>query len=744
MSRTDRMHDALQAVMAEALARWRSREGKREQNRADLSSKGAADSAGRVARLAAREAGFAQAATMRREGLLPLGLERKMGPTLDFIDFAPSEAARKAGRPVARLVTLAEPGFELSGFATGFLVAPHLLITNHHVFPDRFEAAGKGANFLYERDERGVRQGVTFELDPDTFFLTSPALDYSIVAIKAAPARGEADVELGTIFLVEATPKILMGQPVHIIQYPEGKPKAYAIVNDRLIDILDEGYLHYETDTEEGSSGSPAFSRNWELVALHHASIPRMRGGDVIAKDGSVWNEAMGDAAVDWIANEGIRISTIVKDLSAQRVTDPKQRALLDGLLATTTDPLDDLANMAGQAGGVLPPAPGGMESMALPRASGSPAGWPGMPPTASPARHPMSGPSMLFTGPVTINLYTAAPVAPPVTPAQADGAAQPQAAIGVEKKLRFDPDYAHREGYNPGFLGVPVPAPSVSAARAGEMLMDSSGKPTVMRYHHFELAMNRARRLMMWSAANVDYDPAKKAEGGRAAFGRDEWRADPRIPASLQLQDQDFYKPAGKIDRGHIVRREDNAWGATPAEQEFANSDTFHWTNCTPQHEAFNRSDPGRGYGGLKGLWGDFEAHVQESLQDVDHRACLLAGPVLAADDPSADFGAGPVQYPVLFWKVVCVTVSKAGAGPRLQVFGFLLSQRSVTDRFGIERFGPGKFARFQATLEHIEAVAEVSFDKVLHAADTMHGAAAPRLAILSAADLLGLHAAG
>jgi len=358
MSRLDRMRDARQAVMADALARWSRRAGEREQNRADLDSKGpgAADSAGRVARLAAREAGFAQAATMRREGRLPLGVERKMGPTLDFIDFPPSEAARRAGRPVARLVTLEDPGIELQGYATGFLIAPNLLITNHHVFQDRFEAAGAGANFLYERAERGVQQGVTFELDPDTFFLTSPALDYSVVAVKPAPARGTRDGDLGTLFLIEATPKILVGQPVQIIQYPQGKPKAYAIINDRLIDILDEGFLQYETDTEEGSSGSPAFSKNWELVALHHASIPLMRGSDVIGTDGSVWTEAMGDGKVKWIANEGIRVSAVVKDLSARTVGDPKQRAILDALLATTTDPLDDLAQMAGPAADARPP----------------------------------------------------------------------------------------------------------------------------------------------------------------------------------------------------------------------------------------------------------------------------------------------------------------------------------------------------------------------------------------------------
>ncbi len=32
--------------------------------------------------------------------------------------------------------------------------------------------------------------------------------------------------------------------------------------------------VRYTTDTEPGSSGSPCFNQNWELVALHHSGDP--------------------------------------------------------------------------------------------------------------------------------------------------------------------------------------------------------------------------------------------------------------------------------------------------------------------------------------------------------------------------------------------------------------------------------------------------------------------------------------
>ncbi|MGX5831996.1 DNA/RNA non-specific endonuclease [Mesorhizobium sp. 43Arga] len=154
------------------------------------------------------------------------------------------------------------------------------------------------------------------------------------------------------------------------------------------------------------------------------------------------------------------------------------------------------------------------------------------------------------------------------------------------------------------------------------------NGQVVVLKYHHFSLAVNASRRMQMWSAVNVDYDASKRTSSGRAFFGQDRWILDPRIPAQYQLTDADIYAPAKQIDRGHIVRREDNAWGDTPTEIEFANSDTFTLPNCTPQHAAFNRSQPGKQWPGVQGLWGGFENHIQRDLQSGDTRACIIAGP--------------------------------------------------------------------------------------------------------------------
>lgn len=507
MARFDRLREARAEVRRAALRRYLERREERDHVKAVLAANGpgSADSPQRQARYGERMAGIALARALGEANRLPFGMERRMGPTLDFTAFAPSETARKAGLPVARIVALAGAGIEPEGFATGFLVASGILLTNYHVFPSRADAAGTGANFLYERTDLGVQRGTVFELDPDGFFVSDENLDFAAVAVRPRSLDGRDLAEFGQISLIEATPKILRGQPVNIIQHPEGGPKQYAVDQNRLVDILDtEGFLHYETDTLRGSSGSPAFSQNWELVALHHASIPATREGRVVALDGSEWTEEMGDEAVRWVANEGVRVSFIVARLASMTVATPAERQRLTALLATTTDPVAEIVRNAGG------------QAVAESVAAGTAAG--------ATKEIDMAGAQLTFTGPVTINIQAGG--TPP--PSLLDTRVAPQApvAAAVEASIRFDPDYDRRKGYEPKFLdrrgAIVVPAPEIAAARLGEILKGTDGDPLILKYHHFELVMNEHRRLQMWSAANVDYDPERKSTRNRDEFGND------------------------------------------------------------------------------------------------------------------------------------------------------------------------------------------------------------------------------
>ena len=63
--------------------------------------------------------------------------------------------------------------------------------------------------------------------------------------------------------------------------------------------------MHYLTDTQEGSSGSPVFDQEGKLFALHHA--------------GGRPQEVLGRAPLS--KNEGIRINKIVKGLQDKGVS---------------------------------------------------------------------------------------------------------------------------------------------------------------------------------------------------------------------------------------------------------------------------------------------------------------------------------------------------------------------------------------------------------------------------------------
>ena len=54
----------------------------------------------------------------------------------------------------------------------------------------------------------------------------------------------------------------------------------------------------------------------WNVVALHHSGVPKKDDkGNVLTHDGSIWTPDMGDDAINWISNEGIRISAIIEQL---------------------------------------------------------------------------------------------------------------------------------------------------------------------------------------------------------------------------------------------------------------------------------------------------------------------------------------------------------------------------------------------------------------------------------------------
>jgi len=243
-------------------------------------------------------------------------------------------------RTVARIKVVTSKGAE--SYGTGFLVGPGILITNRHVL-DQSDIGGDSllsivANAVAEFDVEIVTQVIAhgktrlisstpaiFRLAPQTLLLTDAwnALDYVLIALESKSIDGRHDIsEYGFNRLSADMGKTVTGEPVFIIQHPNGESKKISLLNNRMM-IRNEqsSYLYYEADTEPGSSGSPVFNRQWEVVALHHSvEFARDHEDRILAKDGSLWNEAMGTAAIKTMSfNEGVRVSRILKQVETKR-----------------------------------------------------------------------------------------------------------------------------------------------------------------------------------------------------------------------------------------------------------------------------------------------------------------------------------------------------------------------------------------------------------------------------------------
>ena len=239
--------------------------------------------------------------------------ERVLG-TSDLLEIVFLQAALAVAKTVARVRVNGATGV-LRGYGTGFMVSPRLLLTNWHVLPTTDVAAVSIAEFGFETrlGEGAPRAGATFKLDPAKFFLAEEALDYALVAVAPAGAGGTQLNEYGFNRLIDNdTDLITKGQFANIIQHPSGQPKQLAFRQNEIVGKVDD-FLQYRTDTAPGSSGAPVFNDQWQVVALHHAGVwATNAAGQILAVDGSVWTEAMGDDRIKWIANEGVRIPRLI------------------------------------------------------------------------------------------------------------------------------------------------------------------------------------------------------------------------------------------------------------------------------------------------------------------------------------------------------------------------------------------------------------------------------------------------
>ena len=220
-----------------------------------------------------------------------IAMERIMGKS-DLFPISYLQMGTNSGNSICRIQIRDDKG-SFIGSGTGFLVSENVLMTNNHVIDSMRTALNSLAEFNYQDDVNFMPcPTCTFRLNPEQFFVTDEELDFTLVALKDNPSSDKQPKDFGHLHLIAEEGKILEGEYVSIIQHPNGGLKAVTIRENKVSSILDD-FIHYLTDTEPGSSGSPVFNDQWIVIALHHSGVP-----DPNKKN-------------TWIANEGIRISSI-------------------------------------------------------------------------------------------------------------------------------------------------------------------------------------------------------------------------------------------------------------------------------------------------------------------------------------------------------------------------------------------------------------------------------------------------
>jgi endonuclease G len=569
--------------------------------------------------------------------------------------------------------------FDHAAQGTGFMIAPTILMTNHHVLADTEKARQFGVRMNYQRDlESNIDPYFEYKFDPDAVFFTDKALDFTIVGVKPVDNMKRIPLsEFGYLKLLEQRGKIENGEFCTLIQHPDGKPKQTAMFENQILFMGHDEFILYSTDSSFGSSGAPVFNYQWVVVALHHAGVPVSL--DAIQ---AIPTTLVDEKKYPREANEGIRISAIMKVLKE------KQLAYYNLITAAANAPMEESIpqNPFKYARSNYMSSQNGLEAIMLNHLS--------TPKINESKTHLTTTKMNQDANVIRINI--------PLEIRIGTGNAFQQAEFQTEiveieddlekrkKKKKAKPIHEEderfsriesRSGYNANFLNV-------FDIELQELYKPFSDKGVValtldrkseLEYTHFSVVMHKKRRMPIIAAVNIDGSKSKSIRRGS-----DNWLLDSRMDAGFQLDNSVYAN--NDLDRGHMVRREDPNWGEENEAYQ-ANEDTFHYTNACPQHKDLNQKE-----------WLRLEDYVLNSTKVHDLKVSVFTGPIL--DENYVLYREALV--PAQFYKIVAMV--KTDGNP--SITGYVLTQKELISGFEsvINDFKFGEFKTYQLPLARIE----------------------------------------
>ena len=536
---------------------------------------------------------------------------------------------------------------------TGFVVGKGLVATNRHIA--QIFAQGLGLTIRYRGGDAAIdfkRQVDTPEDDRSDYLsvrgveMIHPYWDMALLQVDGL--RTDKMLRLSVL-----SPDQLVNRNIVAVGYPALDPRNDAALQDKIF-----GGVYYVKRLQPGVVRARAKVQSFENqvnAMTHDASTLGGNSGSAIIDVDS------GEVVALHFAGEYLKANYAVPMFELARDSRVASKLNFDGRVAATSD-FDPAWRSVG-ADAPRPPTPSIPTPPSTPLQSSQP----------SAAEESES----TWIVPLRVIVSVGTPSRPTPIVRGVGAVADQMAAVGVEAEeaVVVNQDYSDRPGYDPNFLDtLKVPLPAISDAMQQDTATvrpdaRKNGDPFELAYYHYSVYMNKRRRTAWFSAANVDGDHRPQI-GKRQG---DRWYQDTRILKTEQLG-QDAFEHG--IDRGHLTRREDTAWGDDVESATAANNDTFHFTNCSLQASPFNRG---------KDRWQGLEQFLLEQHAKKERRRMMvITGPLFSSNDPvyKNDRMNYSVRCPLQFWKV-CVLIRQDDTPAAT---GFVLGQEDIQSLPGFE----------------------------------------------------------